>query len=116
MYAEEIKAASQELQAARKLLLQTNLPDDLANQAIQIIQKMGIDSLRAEITWFESARAFAAADGRDTVTPADLTTVAPMALRLRRSAFMTEYFDHQKNEEDELVKLLTSLDRSKKQN
>ncbi|MCX6082451.1 MAG: ATP-binding protein [Chloroflexi bacterium] len=116
MYAEEIKAASQELQAARKLLLQTNLPDDLANQAIQIIQKMGIDSLRAEITWFESARAFAAADGRDTVTPADLTTVAPMALRLRRSAFMTEYYDHQKNEEDELVKLLTSLDRSKKQN
>lgn len=116
MYAEEIKAASQELHAARKLLLQTNLPDDLANQAIQIIQKMGIDSLRAEITWFESARALAAADGRDTVTPADLTTVAPMALRLRRSAFMTEYFDHQKNEEDELVKLLTSLDGSKKQN
>ncbi|MCX6068591.1 MAG: hypothetical protein NT121_23070 [Chloroflexi bacterium] len=76
---------------------------------------MGIDSLRAEITWFESARAYAAADGRDTVSVSDLSTVAPMALRLRRSVFINEYFERQKSEEDELISLLAALDGSKKQ-
>lgn len=116
IYAEEINAASLELQEARKLLRQTNLPDALANQAIQIIQKMGIDSLRAEITWFEAARAYTAADGRNIVNPSDLTAVAPMALRLRRSAFMAEYFDQQKDEEGELQDLLITLNRSKRRN
>ena len=75
---------------------------------------MGIDSLRAEITWFEAARAYAAADGRSIVNASDLSTVAPMALRLRRSAFMAEYFDQQKDEEDELKDLLITLNNSKK--
>ncbi|MGH7809135.1 MAG: hypothetical protein ACREP5_02550, partial [Candidatus Binatia bacterium] len=62
--------------------------------------------LRAEITWFESARAYAAADGRDEVTKDDLKAVAPMALRLRRSQFMNEYFKGQVGEEKELTSLL----------
>jgi magnesium chelatase subunit I len=70
---------------------------------------MGIDSLRAEITWFEAARAHAAADGRDEVTKQDLQTVAPMALRLRRSRFMEEYFSGQQTEEDEIASLTDSL-------
>jgi magnesium chelatase subunit I len=70
---------------------------------------MGIDSLRAEITWFESARAYAAADGRNEVTMEDLKAVAPMALRLRRSPFMTEYLRGQVSEERELGSLLTSF-------
>ena len=111
MYADEINAANLELITARKLLPETNLPDHLAHLAIQLIQKLGIDSLRAEITWFESARALTAADGRDTVTSADLAAVAPMALRLRRSAFMTTYFNQQKDEEDELKHLIVSLEK-----
>jgi len=114
LYAEEIAAASAELQEARKRLRQVNLPDTLADAAIKLIQKMGIDSLRAEITWFEAARAYAAADGHDTVSAADLAMVAPMALRLRRSDFMTEYFDRQKGEEDELKNLLLTLRSPKK--
>ncbi len=55
------------------------------------------------------ARAYAAADGRETVQASDLTTVAPMALRLRRSEFITEYFDRQKNEETEMKTLLEQL-------
>ena len=74
-----------------------------------MIQKMGIDSLRAEITWFEAARAYAAADGRDEVSSEDLHTVAPMCLRLRRSAFMNAYFEGQKGEEEELTGLLDEL-------
>ena len=114
MYAEEINIANFELQEARKQVRHTKLPDKLANQAIQLIQKMGIDSLRAEITWFEAARAYAAADRRDTVSASDLTAVAPMALRLRRSAFMAEYFNQQQGEENELKDLLLTLNGPKR--
>ncbi len=108
-YTDEIALAREELQAAKKTLPHVQLPDDLATHAIELIQKMGIDSLRAEITWFEAARAYAAADNRETVQASDLSTVAPMALRLRRSDFMAEYFDRQKTEEAELKTLLDQL-------
>jgi magnesium chelatase subunit I len=74
---------------------------------------MGIDSLRAEISWFEAARAYAAADARDKVTSEDLKAVAPMTLRLRRSLFMAEYFSSQEGEEVEMNSLLNSLKRNK---
>ncbi len=109
LYADEIARAREELQSARHLLRRVQLPNELATHAIQLIQKMGIDSLRTEITWFEAARAYAAADGRETVQASDLTTVAPMALRLRRSEFITQYFDRQKNEEAEMKNLLEKL-------
>ena len=114
LYAEEIGAATVELQEARQQLRHTRLPDELAKQAIHLIQKMGIDSLRAEITWFEAARAYAAADRRDLVSAEDLSAVAPMALRLRRSAFMTEYFNQQQGEEDEMKSLLGTLGAPKR--
>jgi len=78
-------------------------------RAIELVQQMGIDSLRAEITWFESARAYTAADGRSEVTIDDLKAVAPMALRLRRSQYMSEYLKGQLGEEKEVGSLLTSL-------
>ena len=71
-----------------------------------MVQKMGIDSLRAEITLFEAAKAHAMADGRDRATPADIRSVAPMTLRLRRSAFMKDFFSSQAREEKELTRLL----------
>lgn len=109
MYTEEVIAAGLELQEARHRLLHTKLPDELANRAIQLIQKMGIDSLRAEITWFEAARAYTAADGREVITSSDLASVAPMALRLRRSTFMIEFFNQQQSEEEELKILIGAL-------
>ncbi|MFZ5818448.1 MAG: ATP-binding protein [Chloroflexota bacterium] len=110
-FAEEMQTASAEVTAARQRLREVAIPDKVANPAIALVQKMGIDSLRAEITWFESARAYAAADGRDEVTFDDLKTVAPMCLRLRRSAFMTEYIHNQRGEEVELAELLKKLGR-----
>ena len=111
LYGAEINAAINEIQEARKRLPHVTLSDTLAADAIALIQKMGIDSLRAEITWFEAARAYAAADGRNEVSAEDLQTVAPMALRLRRSAFMNAYFDDQKGEENELAELLDGSNR-----
>jgi hypothetical protein len=40
------------------------------------------------------------------VTPEDLKAVAAMALRLRRSQFMSEYLRNQRGEEKELSSLL----------
>ncbi|MEI6289493.1 MAG: ATP-binding protein [Chloroflexota bacterium] len=105
-FSAEINNARQDIIEARKLLPSVSLPDEIANNAIRLIQKMGIDSLRAEITWFEAARAYTAADGRSTVNSEDLASVAPMSLRLRRSAFMSNYFEQQKVEEVELSSLL----------
>ena len=108
-YAEEIQAAAEEVQSARARLAKVTLAKKTAHPAIQLVQKLGIDSLRAEITWFEAARAYTAADGRTKVTAEDLQAVAPMALRLRRSQFMTDYMNAQETEETELDHLLSSL-------
>lgn len=108
-FSAEMEAAAAEIRNARELVRRVTVPDKTANPAIRLVQKMGIDSLRAEITWFESARAYAAADGRDEVTLDDLKAVAPMALRLRRSVFMSEYLKDQSREERELSSLLGAL-------
>jgi len=106
-----MEAASSEIHEARARVNKVKLPDSVANPAIQLVQKMGVDSLRAEITWFEAARAYAAADGRDEVNLDDLKTVASMTLRLRRSTYMNEYFKGQQGEEKEMQTLLNSLDK-----
>jgi magnesium chelatase subunit I len=113
-YSEEMIAAGEEIKSARSLLPKVTLSDKVARPAIAMAQKMGIDSLRAEITWFEAARAYSAADGRTQVSPDDLQIVAPMCLRLRRSAFMSEYFTNQQGEETEMRKLMVHLNGSKK--
>jgi magnesium chelatase subunit I len=112
-YSQETLAAAEEIQSARAQLRKVVLPDKVAIPAIKLVQKMGIDSLRAEISWFEAARAYAAADARDKVTSEDLKAVAPMTLRLRRSLFMAEYFSSQEGEEVEMNSLLNSLKRNK---
>ena len=109
VYSGEMSEAAQEIQSARERLPKVQLPDPVAKPAIDLVERMGIDSLRAEITWFEAARAYAAADGRFAVTNEDLKTIAPMALRLRRSKFMTEYFGSQQGEEEEMDSLLSGL-------
>src|SRR5215213_9964834 len=108
-FSAEMEAAASEIRNARDRVRKVVMPDEIANPAIHLVQQMGIDSLRAEITWFESARAYAAADSRDEVTMDDLKAVASMALRLRRSQFMNEYFKGQLGEEKELNTLLTSF-------
>lgn len=110
-FAEEMEAAAAEIRSARERVRKVALPDKIANPAIHLVQQMGIDSLRAEITWFESARAYTAADGREEVTTNDLKAVAPMALRLRRSQFMNEYFKGQVGEEKELSSLLSAFNK-----
>jgi magnesium chelatase subunit I len=108
-YQYESNLALEEIQAARNLLVKVELPGDVADQGIRLIQSLQIDSLRAEITLFEAARAYCAADNRLVIKSEDLITVAPMALRMRRSKFMSEFFSQQDHEETELSSLLNRI-------
>jgi magnesium chelatase subunit I len=101
--------ARDEIQTARTLLPEVQLPDSVAQMGLELVRQMKIDSLRAEITMFEAARGYAAADNRLEVNPDDLRQVAPMALRLRRSAFMNQYFENQLHEETQLQTLLAQV-------
>ncbi|HSB03037.1 MAG TPA: hypothetical protein VLE49_20470, partial [Anaerolineales bacterium] len=115
-FSAEMEAAASEIRSARQQVRNVLIPNSIANPAIELVQRMGIDSLRAEITWFESARAYAAADGHTEVTMEDLKAVAPMALRLRRSQFMNKYLQNQLLEEKELSSLLGNFGRKSRIN
>jgi len=106
-YWEETRLLLDEIQACRDGLNEVELPDQAAQTGLELIEALEIESLRAEITLFESARAYAIADSRKEVTLEDVRAVAPMALRLRQSPFIEDYL-HDQNSETELV--LDTLD------
>jgi Mg-chelatase subunit ChlI len=62
------------------------IPENVTTMGLELVRQFKIDSLRAEVTLFEGARALAALDGRQVVSCDDLQTIAPMALRMRRSS------------------------------
>lgn len=108
-YTQATGIARQEIQTARALLPQVTLPEPVAQAGIALIQRMKIASLRAELTLLESARALAAADNRAEVRMDDLHAVAPMALRMRRSDFMTRFFEEQAAEDSDLNDALRAV-------
>jgi magnesium chelatase subunit I len=110
-YREATERIRQELAASRESLPEVQLTSQAENFGLKMIQELRIDSLRAEITLFESARAYAIADGRLRATPKDIRRVAPMTLRLRRSEFIKDFFSSRAEEEEEIDRILTSLKR-----
>lgn len=101
-FSEVSETALQEITAAKSLLPTVQIPDDVAHWGIRLVKDLKIDSLRSEITLFEAARAYAAADGRTAVTTDDLQQLAPMALRLRRSEFMPKFIETQVVEDENI--------------
>jgi magnesium chelatase subunit I len=108
-FEEQTAFARDEIQTAREFLPQVKLTPEAENAGLELVHQMKIDSLRAEITMFEAARAYAAADGRTEAAPADVRAVAPMSLRLRRSPFMEKYFEDQGAEEKEIQGVIDSV-------
>lgn len=97
-YAPSTRLFKEEIQGSRENITGVELPEDVAQTGLELIGNLDLDSLRAEITLFEAARAHAAADARAKVTMEDLKVVAPMALRLRKSTFIDEYIADQSSE------------------
>jgi magnesium chelatase subunit I len=102
-YQLETDIAKVEIQTAREIMNKVVLPDEVARIGLELINRLKIDSLRAEITLFESARAHAAADARTMVTKDDIQEVALMSLRLRRSGFIADYIEQQQAEDNEIL-------------
>lgn len=111
-YVEVTTLARNELDLARKAVPKINLTSETEEFGLDLIQGMGVESLRAEITLFEAARAHAAADGRQETTIEDIKITAPMALRLRRSSFIRDYLTSQSQEEEEIRNLINGLNKA----
>jgi magnesium chelatase subunit I len=105
-YSEATALAQHEISEARAKMQQAALSEQAEQFGLRLIEQLSIDSLRAEITLFEAARAHAVADGRLEATPSDIRAVGRMALRLRRSSFMDDYFEQMQSEASELDELL----------
>lgn len=101
-YADLTHQVHEEILAARENLPQVKISPQAEEFGLRLIGELEIDSLRAELTLFEAARAHAVADGRMAAEVHDVVRVVPMSLRLRRSAFMKEYFAAQDDEAAEL--------------
>jgi magnesium chelatase subunit I len=101
-FADATQTALDEIAAAKSLLPNVLLPAEVAQAGVRLVQSLKIDTLRAELTLFESARAFAAADGRTAVTLDDLQQMALMALRLRRSDFMPKFIESLAQEDESI--------------
>jgi magnesium chelatase subunit I len=108
-YAPATRLFRDEIQACREKILEIKLTDEIAQKGLELIENLDVDSLRAEITLFEAARAHAAADARDEVSLEDLRVVAPMALRLRRSSYIEQYIKDQTSETELLEKAINDL-------
>jgi magnesium chelatase subunit I len=108
-WASALVEAREEVSLARELLPEVTLTDEALALGLQLIQRLDIDSHRAEYAMFEAARAYAAADGRDRADVRDIRAVAPMALRQRRSAFMVEFFRQQQHEDDAIREQIDAI-------
>lgn len=102
-------ATRDEIILARELLKETTISDEAIALGLALVQRLDIDSHRAEYTMFEAARAHAAADGRDLANVQDIRAVAPMALRQRRSQFMVSFFNSQREEDNQIRAFVDEL-------
>lgn len=99
----------EEVIIARELLKDTEITTEAFETGLNLVQRLEIDSHRAEYALFEAARAYAAADGRADVLVADVRAVAPMCLRQRRSEFMSNFFDRQDAEDTQITQLFDEI-------
>jgi len=107
LYADGTLALAAEVQQARQLLPGVMVGEAARMLGVKLIQSLQIDSGRAEITLFEAARAYAAADGREEVLPADVQAVARLALRQRQSPDLQQFFAELDQEDAQMTAVLT---------
>lgn len=106
-YAEHTMALAEEVIEARNRLRQVTISQPAQELGLELIAARQIDSNRAEMTLFEAARAYCAADDRQEVLPEDIEAVSLIALRLRQSNSLNNFFRLQR-EEDEMLRTLLS--------
>ena len=93
---------AEEIAVAQGRLPGVRVDEAARDLGLAVIRQAGIHSARAEITLFEAARAYAAADERERVEPDDVRAVALLALRLRRSPALDAFLEAQAAEDEQL--------------
>lgn len=101
-WASETATVQDDIAVARELLKETVITEAALDLGLALVKALDIDSHRSEYTLFEAARAYVAADNRTDVKSEDIRAVAPLALRQRKSAFITNFFEQQA-QEDRLI-------------
>ena len=72
-----------QLQAAREILDEVDVPSAVLEAAAQLCMALGTDGLRGELTLVRTSRARAALQGRREATLDDMRALAPSVLRHR---------------------------------
>jgi len=111
----ETHLAKEELIEARNLIKEIIVPDEAAHFGIKLINLLKIDSIRAEISLFESAKALAAANKLNKVSIEEIKTVAPLALRLRASQFMANFMEQQEKNDQIIYDQIEKLEKESSQ-
>lgn len=108
-FADQTIALAEEIDKARERLPEVEIGDQAKELGLTIIEQLGIDSARAEITLFEAAKAHAAADDRLLVFEDDIQAVSHISLRMRRSEGLAEFLRSQQSEDEQLRQLVNSI-------
>lgn len=82
-FAAEDRKVARRIEAARRRLAETDVPDSILRHAARLCLAVGTDGLRGELTLMRAARALAALERRPKVGEDQLRAVAAMALRHR---------------------------------
>lgn len=115
LYAEGMLALAAEVEQARARLPSVTISDEARDLGLKLIRNLEIDSNRAEITLFEAARAYAAADERDLTTAVDVQAVALLALRQRQSPGLARFFQQQVEEDGRLQAIIEEHNNAKRE-
>jgi magnesium chelatase subunit I len=83
-HAEDQRALSASLVAARAVLPRLTWSDEVLNHAAACAIAAGVDGMRADLVMLRAARALAALEGRDEIATVDVDAVAELALAHRR--------------------------------
>ena len=105
-YADATLSLAEEINQASSRIADVTVGDGAKRLGLRLIHELKIESNRAEITLFETAKAYCVSDERMVVQPTDIESVALMSLRLRQSDSLTEFHGNQDEEDTLLLSLI----------
>ena len=85
LHAAQLSPLAATVVAARAVLPSLAWPDAVLQHAAALALAAGVDGVRADLVMLRAARALAALEGRNAVTPQDVDAVAELALAHRRT-------------------------------
>lgn len=103
---DEQKRLSEKIVGAKARLKDIEIPDEIFSSVTDITTSLSLDGHRADIVLVKAARAYAAFNGKSTVTKEDIKRVAVFAIRHRLKRLP---FEDIRREADKLEELISNL-------